>query len=117
MRFERYGVAGAILPRMQQVPSGARRKEKNMAGFVKMVMAAASLAIVLPGAATAQDASAKKKLRDPNQMVCKTEETLGSRLQSRKVCRTRAQWEEQRQVDRQTVERSQINPCQRQGGC
>lgn len=30
---------------------------------------------------------------DPNEMICKTKETTGSRLRKSKVCKTRAQWE------------------------
>lgn len=77
---------------------------------------AVSLTALLGTSATAQDAP-KRKARDPNEMVCKKEDVLGSRLQTRKVCLTRAQWEEQRQIDRQNVERSQTNTCQRQAGC
>ena len=66
--------------------------------------------------ATAQETPKHKDL-DPNEVVCKKEDVLGSRLQSRKICRTRAEWAEQRQLDRQNVERSQTNTCQRQAGC
>jgi hypothetical protein len=77
---------------------------------------AASLLSLVATTSAAQE-SAKPKARDPNQIVCKKEEVLGSRLQTRKVCMTRAEWAEQRQVDRHTVEQSQTNTCQRQGGC
>jgi hypothetical protein len=77
---------------------------------------AASLLSLVATSAIAQEA-AKPKGRDPNQIVCKKEEVLGSRLQTRKVCMTRAEWAEQRQLDRQNVERSQTNTCQRQAGC
>lgn len=76
---------------------------------------AASLLSLAATSASAQDKA--KKAHDPNEVVCKREEVLGSRLQSRKVCMTRAQWAEQRQLDRQNVERSQTNTCQRQAGC
>ena len=77
---------------------------------------AASLASLVATSAAAQD-GAKRKTRDPNEVVCKKEDVLGSRLQTRKVCMTRAEWAEQRQLDRQNVERSQTNTCQRQAGC
>jgi hypothetical protein len=77
---------------------------------------AASLLSLVATSALAQE-GAKAKGRDPNQIVCKKEEVLGSRLQTRKVCMTRAEWAEQRQLDRQNVERSQTNTCQRQAGC
>ncbi|TGX52736.1 hypothetical protein E5A73_13920 [Sphingomonas gei] len=77
---------------------------------------AVSLFSLVAASATAQEGS-KRKGRDLNEVVCKKEDVLGSRLQSRKVCMTRAEWAEQRQLDRQNVERSQTNTCQRQAGC
>ena len=77
---------------------------------------AASLVSLSVAPATAQDGSKPKK-RDPNEIVCKKEEVLGSRLQTRKVCMSRAEWAEQRALDRQNVERSQTSSCQRQAGC
>jgi transposase-like protein len=69
------------------------------------------------GATSATAQQSKPKTRDLNEVVCKKEDVLGSRLQSRKVCMTRGEWAEQRQLDRQNVERSQTNTCQRQAGC
>jgi hypothetical protein len=83
---------------------------------VAAAITAVSLLSLVATSATAQDDS-KRKARDPNEVVCKKEEVLGSRLQTRKVCMTRAEWAEQRQLDRQNVERSQTNTCQRQAGC
>ncbi len=79
------------------------------------IVAASLVSLVATSAAAQEDG--KRKGRDLNEVVCKKEEVLGSRLQSRKVCMTRAQWAEQRQLDRQNVERSQTNTCQRQAGC
>lgn len=77
---------------------------------------AASLLSLFATSATAREDS-KRKAPDPNEVICKKEDVLGSRLQSRKVCRTRAEWAEQRQIDRHNVERSQTGSCQRQAGC
>lgn len=76
----------------------------------------AALTLPMAGAA-AQDANKKREQRDPNEMVCKKESVLGSRLQTQRICRTRAQWAEQRQIDRQNVERVQTAPCQPSAGC
>ena len=83
---------------------------------VAAAITAVSLLSLVATSATAQE-DPKRKARDPNEVVCKKEEVLGSRLQTRKVCMTRAEWAEQRQLDRQNVERSQTNTCQRQAGC
>ena len=42
---------------------------------------------------------------------------LGSRLAAKKVCMTRAQWEEQRRADQQLISKSQLGPCVKQAGC
>ncbi|AQR74059.1 hypothetical protein [Sphingomonas sp. LM7] len=78
------------------------------------IVGASLLSLVVP-AAFAQEGT--KKARDPNEVICKKEDVLGSRLQTRKVCMTRAEWAEQRLLDRHNVEKSQTNTCQRQAGC
>ncbi len=66
---------------------------------------------------TDQTEKPKRSGLDPNQVVCEKQDVLGSRLQSRRVCMTRAQWAEKRQLDRQNIERNQTGTCQRQAGC
>ena len=44
---------------------------------------------------------------DPNQVVCVREDRIGSRVAARRVCRTRAEWEEHRRQASQSVERAQ----------
>ena len=44
---------------------------------------------------------------DPNRLICKREKAVGSRLASKKVCATAAQWAQMRADDRQAVERAQ----------
>ena len=63
-----------------------------------------------------QQEQSKKKTRDPNEAVCEEEEVLGSRLATRRVCMTRAQWEEKRRDDRALVDRSQTQLCVASGG-
>jgi hypothetical protein len=46
---------------------------------------------------------------DLNQVVCEKQEIIGSRLTSRRVCHTRAEWADLRLQDRQAVEKIQIN--------
>lgn len=56
--------------------------------------------------------SAKKS--DPNEIVCERIEMIGTRLGSRKVCGTRAEWDEKRRLDREAVDsaqRSANGPC------
>ena len=63
-----------------------------------------------------QQEQSKKKTRDPNETVCEEEEVLGSRLATRRVCLTRAQWAEKRRDDRALVDRSQTQLCVASGG-
>lgn len=55
----------------------------------------------------AQEQPAPKKVRDPNEIVCERQEELGSRLGGQKVCKTRAQWAEDRRVARQDIDKVQ----------
>lgn len=49
----------------------------------------------------------EKKPLDPNEMVCRTEPLIGTRLQTQKTCMTRSQWEQYQQDIRRTVQRVQ----------
>ena len=55
-----------------------------------------------------------RSVRDPNQRICETVTEIGSRLATKKVCATRAEWAEMRKHDRESVEemqRLQGRPC------
>ncbi len=56
-------------------------------------------------AQTAPQAPAKPQ--DGNQKICEKVEITGSRLSSKRVCMTRAEWADSRLQDRQSVERAQ----------
>ena len=44
---------------------------------------------------------------DPGEVVCVSEKQIGSRLNQRRICRTRAEWDEHRAEHKQEVERAQ----------
>lgn len=74
----------------------------------------AAITLVLGGlvlapaaAATADSPASKPTARDPNEVVCEKQEVLGSRLNTKRVCMTRAQWQEQRMQDRMDLDKSQ----------
>ncbi len=50
---------------------------------------------------------AAKNVKDPNEIVCEKQEVIGSRLASEKVCKTRAEWAEERRTSRMDVEKVQ----------
>jgi hypothetical protein len=60
---------------------------------------------VIPAIAAAEDKGAESK--DPNRIICEKQEVAGSRVATKKVCLTAAQWEERRREDREAVEKGQ----------
>jgi invasion protein IalB len=74
--------------------------------------AAFLVAMTAPAIAQAPAAQApaaqEKQPNDPNEVVCEKQESTGSRIASRRVCMTRAQWAERKLQDRQELERVQI---------
>ena len=57
---------------------------------------------------TASASDGKAKARDPNEVVCRKEQVLGSRLETRRVCMTRSEWAEANRVTRGQLERAQV---------
>jgi hypothetical protein len=49
--------------------------------------------------------------------VCETIKPLGSRLATKRVCATRAEWAEQRKQDREETEKAQRLGCLTQDNC
>jgi len=73
-------------------------------------------ALSIGSAAPAEQPKAKAPL-DPNEKVCETIKPLGSRLATKRVCATRAEWAEQRKQDREETEKAQRLGCLTQGMC
>ncbi len=48
---------------------------------------------------------------DPKERICETVTMIGTRLNKKRFCATRAEWEQMRLRDRQEVERAQMSPC------
>ena len=78
------------------------------------MLAAASLSLTSPALA---DTAQPKTVPDPNEKVCEKIKPVGSRVATRRVCATRAEWEEYRKLDRDAVEKAQRLGCLRQGQC
>jgi hypothetical protein len=47
--------------------------------------------------------------RNANQVVCRRQSVVGSRLRNQRVCASRQQWYDQRRTDRQLIEKAQTN--------
>ena len=59
-----------------------------------------------------------KKTRDPNEIVCQKVAEIGSRLATKRVCMTRAEWAQQQQDSRMATDKVQIlRPCGQGSGC
>lgn len=76
---------------------------------MRHIITLALVAALLPASASALE---PKDSKDPNRMICEKQGVLGSRLATKRVCKTAAEWEAQRLAERQTVDRTQV---QRQG--
>lgn len=72
-------------------------------------------ALSIGSAAPAEEPKAKTP--DPNEKICETIKPVGSRLATKRVCATRAQWAEQRKQDREETEKAQRLGCLTQGMC
>jgi hypothetical protein len=54
-----------------------------------------------------QGSNPAPKGQDLNRIVCEVEETTGTRLGARKVCKTVLEWQQMRREQRETVEKFQ----------
>nr|NUR36906.1 hypothetical protein [Sphingomonas sp.] len=63
----------------------------------------------------AQGQQTAKPAKDPNEIICERQEEIGTRLSTQKVCKTRAEWAEERRasrmdLDKQQTQRGTSNP-------
>lgn len=74
------------------------------------------LALAVAGTAPAEAVAAPAaSATDPNERICESIPEIGSRLAKKRVCATRAEWDERRRLDREAVEQAQKligGPCQ-----
>ncbi len=70
------------------------------------------------GTVFAEGSQQQPNKKDPNEVVCERQEETGSRLSSVRVCKTRAQWAEDRRLTRQEIEQVQTQRgCQDTNHC
>lgn len=78
---------------------------------VKIILAGAAGALLLSAAPalaqTQPDGQKSAKQTDPNRIICEKIKETGSRLNTRRVCMTAQQWEEQRRRDRENLQDAQ----------
>ncbi len=81
----------------------------------KTLFAAAALAAIAIGAPAAAETSGDNSApaaktsneADTNKVVCRRVEAIGTRLASKRVCRTKGEWDAEAAANRQDLERSQ----------
>ena len=77
--------------------------------FVAAVaLAASSSAFAQQTEPMQNSAAATAKPADPNEVICEKQGETGSRLATKRVCMTRAQWADIKSQDRQETERVQV---------
>ena len=74
-----------------------------------MLLTACSLGTVSVPSLAGQDNP--KNDRDPNEIICEKQTIVGSRLATRRVCGTRAEWAEKRRLDKDAIDQAQRSPC------
>jgi hypothetical protein len=69
-----------------------------------------------PGVSSPMSSQVASTAGDPDQVVCEKIEQIGTRLASKRVCMSRAQWAEQRRQNRAEIEKAQQTRCSGEGG-
>jgi hypothetical protein len=77
----------------------------------KALLIAATLVSAVAVAATAQETAAPPEQKEvaQNKMICRAQQEIGSRLRTRRVCRTKLEWDEITLQQRQATELGQVN--------
>lgn len=53
------------------------------------------------------DQPSSSPAKDPNEVICEKQTILGTRLTTRRVCATRAEWDEKRRLDKEAIDKAQ----------
>lgn len=80
---------------------------------MRRLIVIAVAAALLPASASALE---KKDSKDPNRIICEKQNVLGSRLATKRVCMTAAEWALQRAAERQSIDKSQVQQKGPSGG-
>jgi hypothetical protein len=113
------GVAGGAVLEMlnggDYVPSG-----KSAAGWYQGTLGFSFVGAEATDPAVLAAQAQPGAVTSPNQSetVCQKVEVLGSRLSTKSICMTRAEWAQRRKDDREAVERAQTQRgCKMEAGC
>jgi hypothetical protein len=81
--------------------------------FSRSLLLVAGIALV-PAVAIADEK--KPDGKDPNRIICEKQEVLGSRLQSKRVCMSAADWATKRREERMMIDKNQTQSGRPSGG-
>jgi hypothetical protein len=84
--------------------------------FLAALLTAAAVPAAAQVATTGSGSPSPAKKADPAKKICERVEETGTRLGSRRVCMTAAEWQARRASDRTEVERAQQNPGYKPAG-
>ncbi|MFP5454877.1 MAG: hypothetical protein ACLGHK_05195, partial [Alphaproteobacteria bacterium] len=85
----------------------AQEKSPGISAMKSFLSVALIASFSLSTAAFAAESGTKKDKKDPDRLICRSEEVLGSRLAKNKRCLTAAQWDEERRAQRTLIDRAQ----------
>ena len=85
----RHLLLGSVFLILSSVPSFAKEKNETQVRMVEDKMAN------------------KEDVGDPNRVICRKQNDTGSRLTSKRICLTAAEWSAMKSQNRQAVERTQ----------
>lgn len=68
-----------------------------------------------PGTTQPATPAAASAAGDPSQIICEKVEDIGTRLSSKRVCMSRAEWAEQKRRNREIIEQAQRTRCNGEG--
>lgn len=74
-----------------------------------VAMLMAGTASAQPGSTNASPNGAGARAGDPNEMLCRSIAEMGTRLNRQRICKTRAEWAEERRQQRQNIDQNQTN--------
>lgn len=81
---------------------------KFFAATVLFLVAAGTPALADPTAISATQPTTKTDDGAQNKVVCRLIESIGTRLGTKRVCRTKGEWEAEQAANRMDLERSQL---------
>ncbi|RYD95617.1 MAG: hypothetical protein EOP61_19425 [Sphingomonadales bacterium] len=65
------------------------------------------LGMLAMASAVRADEPTKEDKNDPDRLICRWEEKIGTRLVTNRRCATKAQWDEARRLNRRAIEHAQ----------